>query len=215
MPKDQDRPVGPLTRIVWAGIGWAAPAVVAWIFAYGSLLPAGHAALPDGAVAADLHGWQRSWSVAMDNGVDLPGYKHYVAPDGHRPDLMVCYLGIDERPSALVNGVALRVGADELPALDERERNYERRDVTGRLSVRLDGRVWAYVGRRAGRDRARRGRRGRRLAIAGSYLERVLAGFDALRQRRRFELLTEPAGVPVANLSLVRHAPLAVPRSVR
>ena len=186
-----------------------------WLFAYGSLLPAGHAVLPEGAVATDLHGWRRSWSVAMDNSVDLPGYKHYVAPDGHRPDLMVCYLDIDERPEAVVNGVALEVGADELPALDARERNYQRRDVSGQLSVRLDGRVWAYVGRRAGRARAERGRREQRLAIASSYLERVLAGFDALRQRRRFEALTEPAGVPVADLSLVPHAPVAVPRSVR
>jgi cation transport regulator ChaC len=188
---------------------------VDWVFAYGSLLPAGHLALPEGAVAADLIGWQRSWSVAMDNSVDLPDYKHYVAPDGHRPDLMVCYLDIDERPEALVNGVALKVGADELPALDARERNYRRRDVTGELSVHLDGRVWAYVGRRAGRARAWRGRRERRLAIASSYLEHVVAGFDALRQRRRFELLTEAAGVPVADLSVVRHAPVAVPRSVR
>ena len=51
----------------------------------------------------------------------------------------------------MVNGVALKVGPDELPALDERERNYERREVTGQLSVSLGGRVWAYVGRRAGR----------------------------------------------------------------
>jgi cation transport regulator ChaC len=188
---------------------------VDWVFAYGSLLPAGRAVLPGGAVAADLHGWRRSWSVAMDNSVDLPDYKHYVAPDGQRPDLMVCYLDIDERPDAVVNGVALKVGADELPALDARERNYERRDVAGQLSVSLGGRVWAYVGRRAGRARARRGRRVRRLAIASSYHERVMAGFDVLRQRRRFERLTEPADVPVAELSLVHHAPLAVPRSVR
>jgi hypothetical protein len=71
------------------------------VFAYGSLLPAGHAVLPEGAVAADLHGWRRSWSVAMDNSVDLPDYKHYVAPDGARPDLMVCYLDIDEHADAL------------------------------------------------------------------------------------------------------------------
>jgi hypothetical protein len=81
--------------------------------------------------------------------------------------------------------------------------------------VRLDGRVWAYVGRRAGRARAQRGLRERRLAIASSDLQRVQAGFDALRQRRRLHLLTKPAGVPVADLSLVRHAPVAVPRSVR
>jgi hypothetical protein len=128
---------------------------------------------------------------------------------------MVCYLDIGRRAEAVVNGVALEVGPDELPALDERERNYERREVTEQLSVSLGGRVWAYVGQRAGRARARRGRRERRLAIASSYRERVLAGFDVLRQRRRFERLTEPAGVPIADLSLVRHAPLAVPRSVR
>ena len=186
-----------------------------WVFAYGSLLPAGHAVLPEGTVAVDLHGWRRSWSVAMDNSVDLPDYKHYLAPDGDRPDLMVCYLDIDEHPDAVVNGVALRVGADELPALDARERNYDRRDVAGQFNVTLGGRVWAYVGRRAARARARRGRRERRLAIASSYQERVLAGFEALRQRRRFELLTEPAVVPVADLSLVRDAPVAVPRSVR
>lgn len=186
-----------------------------WVFAYGSLLPAGHAALPEGAVAADLHGWRRSWSVAMDNSVDLPDYKHYVAPDGRRPDLMVCYLDIDERPDAVVNGVAFKVAADELPALDARERNYERRDVAGQFNVTLGGRVWAYVGRRAARARARRGRRERRLAIASSYQERVMAGFDVLRQRRRFDLLTAPASAPVADLSLVRNAPVAVPRSVR
>jgi cation transport regulator ChaC len=188
---------------------------VDWVFAYGSLLPAGHVVLPEGAVAADLVGWRRSWSVAMDNGVDLPGYKHYEAPGGVRPDVMVCYLGVDEHPGAVVNGVALQVGADELPALDERERNYERREVTGQLSARLGGRVWTYVGRRAGRSRARRGHRERRLAVASSYLERVLAGFDLLRQRRRFEMLTEPPSAPIADLAVVHHAPPAVPRSAR
>ena len=125
--------------------------MVDWLFAYGSLLPAGGGALPDGAVPANLVGWRRSWAVAMDNSVDLPGYKHYVTPDGRRPAVMVCYLDIAEHPGGVVNGVALAVGGDELPALDDRERNYERRDVTGQLDVALDGRVWAYTGTRAGR----------------------------------------------------------------
>jgi cation transport regulator ChaC len=188
---------------------------VDWLFAYGSLLPAGRDRLPDGALAANLVGWRRSWSVAMDNSVDLPGYKHYVAPDGERPALMVCYLDISERPGAVVNGVVLAVGADELPALDARERNYERREVTGQLDVAPGGRVWAYSGLRAGRARAARGRREARLAVASSYHERVMAGFESLDERQRFEALTEPADAPVAELAVVHQAPVAVPRSVR
>ena len=186
-----------------------------WLFAYGSLLPAGASALPDGAVPANLVGWRRSWAVAMDNSVDLPGYKHYVTADGRRPAVMVCYLDIAEHPGGVVNGLAMPVGVDELPALDARERNYERRDVSGELDVALDGRVWAYAGTRAGRIRAGRGRRERRLAVAGDYHERVMAGFELLDERGRFEALTEPAGVPVAELAVVHRAPVAEPRSAR
>ena len=165
-----------------------------WLFAYGSLLPARHAALPDGAVAAHLLGWRRSWSVAMDNSVDLPGYRHSWPRTAPAPTSMVCYLDIAERGGAAVDGVALRVGADELPALDERERDFERCEVAGRLDVQLGGRVWAYVGRRGGRARARRGRRERRMAWRAATCQRVVAGFGLLRQRRRFEALTEPRG---------------------
>jgi hypothetical protein len=35
------------------------------------------------------------------------------------------------------------------------------------------------------------------------------------KQRRRFEAFPEPADLPVAELSPVRHAPVTVPRSVR
>ena len=52
---------------------------MSWLFGYGSLLPAGESR------PCDLTGWQRSWGVAMDNSVDLPGYKHFVTPDGERP----------------------------------------------------------------------------------------------------------------------------------
>ena len=70
---------------------------------------------------------------------------------------MVCYLDIAERSGAVVNGVTLAVGSDELPALEDRERNYERYEVAGSSTSALGGRVWAYSGRRAGRARAERG----------------------------------------------------------
>jgi cation transport regulator ChaC len=52
---------------------WQHPPIVPWVFGYGSLLPAGVAALPAGAVPCRLRGWRRTWGVAMDNARDLPG----------------------------------------------------------------------------------------------------------------------------------------------
>jgi hypothetical protein len=55
-----------------------------------------------------------------------------------------------------VNGVCLPVGDAELAALDARERNYERVDVTATVAE-APGRVWAYAGSTtAARSRRRR-----------------------------------------------------------
>jgi hypothetical protein len=179
---------------------------VSWLFAYGSLLPARDAR------PCELSGWRRSWDVAMDNSVDLPGYKHFVTPDGDRPAVMVAFLSIAPDAGATVNGVAIPVGADELPGLDDRERNYVRVDVTDHVDAGLDGRVWAYTGLDAARERLARGLREGRAAIASSYYERVLAGFDALGLRERFERLTAPMPAPIVDLDIVLHAPRAEPR---
>lgn len=184
-----------------------------WLFAYGSLLPAGATTLPVAARPCRLSGWQRSWGVAMDNSVDLPGYKHFVAPDGERPALLVAFLDIAPAAGASVNGVALPVSEAELPGLDERERNYGRVDVTEHIDAGLRGRVWAYVGLDAARERLARGRREGRLAIASSYRARVLAGFDLLGQSDAFARLTTPMPAPVVDLEVVLAAPRADPRS--
>jgi hypothetical protein len=186
---------------------------VDWVFAYGSLLPAGSTALPPEARPCSLAGWQRSWGVAMDNGVDLPGYKHFVTPAGERPELMVAFLSIAPRAGATVNGVALPVAADELPGLDDRERNYRRVEVGEHVDAALSGRVWTYAALDAACERLARGRREGRLAIASSYHERVLAGFDALGERERFDRLTAPMPAPVIALEVVLAAPRAEPRS--
>jgi hypothetical protein len=184
-----------------------------WVFAYGSLLPAGATALPPDARPCHLTGWQRSWGVAMDNSVDLAGYKHFVAPDGERPALMVAFLDIAPDPDASVNGAALPVSEDELPGLGARERNYARVDVTEQIDADLPGRIWAYVGTGAARERLALGRRDGRLAIASSYYERVLAGFDLLGGRERFLRSTAPMPAAVVELEAVLAGPRAVPRS--
>jgi cation transport regulator ChaC len=184
-----------------------------WVFGYASLLPAGTAALPPGAVACQLRGWRRSWGVAMDNSRDLPGYKHYLTPQGERPDVMVAFLDIAPQVGGVVNGAAIPIADDELPGLDRRERNYRRVEVGDELDTDLDGPVWAYAGLPASRARAVRAQREGRLVVARGYRERVAEAFAALGERETFARLTAPAPVPVADLVLVRHAPVAEPRA--
>jgi gamma-glutamylcyclotransferase (GGCT)/AIG2-like uncharacterized protein YtfP len=157
-----------------------------FVFGYGSL-----AALPDAVAASrrpapegfvcDLRGHRRQWGVAMDNRRDLPGYKHYTDGRGERPPVFVCFLDVigDAPPSATVNGLCVPVDSARLAALDDRERNYERHDVSALVDAG-GARVWTYVGRRDARLRMRWAVGARRAVIDGGYLDAVAAGFQAL-----------------------------------
>jgi hypothetical protein len=175
------------------------------VFGYASLV---HRAAAAG--LATLRGHRRVWGVAMDNRVAVPGYKVYESPDGRRPAVAVAFLDVAPAPGARITGTLLAVGADELRALDERERQYRRIEVTAAIDAaalpRADARVWTYVGRREGRERVRRGRQGdAAVVIQRAYLERVRGAFRALgpAQARHFAASTEPPPFPVRELSRV------------
>jgi gamma-glutamylcyclotransferase (GGCT)/AIG2-like uncharacterized protein YtfP len=139
-----------------------------YVFAYGSLLglePAGPCVLRDHA---------RGWDVAMDNRDTIPGYKFYVDPDtGERPQVYVAFLAIRPEPGVMVAGELLPADAELLAALDRRERNYDRCDVSDLVDV--DARVWAYVGSAAGRARCAAGRAAGTAVISAEYLATVPA----------------------------------------
>ena len=146
-----------------------------FVFAYGSL-----AADLRGSHPARLHGRRRGWGVAMDNRVDVPGYKHYrLRSDGSRPPVFVAFLDLFDDPAACTHGLCLPVDEAQLPVIDHRERNYERVDVTSAVPG-APGTVWTYRGTVAGRERLRRGRQLGRLVGDRAYLETVRAGFAAL-----------------------------------
>ena len=137
-----------------------APALV---FGYGSLL-AGAAGTP-----CRLPGHRRRFGVAMDNRRTIPGYKYYLdAATGERPAVFVSFLDIVEDPGSAVEGLAFGVDAATLAALDDRERNYRR--------VAVDGRLWAYTGLPEARERYARAAADGRAVIARAYLEGVSAG---------------------------------------
>ena len=161
------------------------------VFAYGSLAARG-------GVAAELVGHARTWGVAMDNAVDLPAYKHYLLPDGSRPRVCVAFLDIAPAAGQAVPGVCVAVTPAELEALDLRERNYERVDVTAAVQGGAGGRVWAYRGREASRARLEAAAAQGRAVIARSYLEIVEAALD---------VEVGPGGLPVVDL-LRKDAPI-------
>jgi hypothetical protein len=157
-----------------------------FVFAYGSLvsppgLTPGRGWSAHGFVA-DLLGFRRAWGVAMDNRRDLPGYKYYTDPRGRRPEVFVTFLDVraSSQPGAAVNGMCLPVDAARLVALDRRERNYERIDVSDRVPGADGVRVWTYVGSAAGRERLRTGVAAGTAVIDANYLTGVRDGFMRL-----------------------------------
>jgi cation transport regulator ChaC len=175
-----------------------------FVFGYGSLVAG------VGGVPCRLRGYRRAWDVAMDNGVDLPGYKHYVDPvTGARPEVMVTFLSIAVCAGGCVGGVAFPVDGVGLAALDARERNYRRCDVRRLVSAAgggLDGAaaVWAYVGSDAARGRYADGADAGRAVISRDYHDRVLAGFAALGPGAVEEFRRTTAGPDVPVVPLLR-----------
>jgi hypothetical protein len=176
------------------------------VFAYGSLLRRGPGVDLESAIACRLHGFRRAWNVAMDNALTVPGYKHYVDPrTGERPPVHVTFLNLRPHAGEHVNGVVYPVDHADLPALDRRERNYERHDVTGLLGRDLGARVWAYLGRHDARRRFEAARRDGRAVVSRPYRDGVRAGFADVdpAMLAEFDRTTDAPGVPVRALRRV------------
>jgi cation transport regulator ChaC len=179
-----------------------------YIFGYGSLL--GDRVNGDAPNAepmlCHLLGYRRGWNIAMDNRQTLPGYKYYIdLHDGSRPPVFVAFLNLVSHEGQAVNGIVFPVDAQELDALDERERNYERHEVTQYVTEGVGGRVWTYVGTADAEERFREGMRRGQVVVSREYMEGVLADFraagdDALQE---FEASTDAPGCPVVDLERV------------
>jgi gamma-glutamylcyclotransferase (GGCT)/AIG2-like uncharacterized protein YtfP len=146
------------------------------VFGYGSLAIEGR---PEGLALLPRH--RRVWGVATDNARAVPGYKMYLRrSDGSRPGVYVAFVDYVPDEGSSVRGIVRAVTASQLEALDRRERNYDRVEVTGLLEGDFTGRVWAFRGSAAGRERLRAGREQGRAVISRDYLEKVQAGLGAI-----------------------------------
>jgi cation transport regulator ChaC len=179
-----------------------------FVFGYGSLVTS-DPGLPtrafhqDGFVA-DLWDFRRCWGVAMNNRVTVPGYKYYLDERGDRPDVSVAFLDIRPARGEAVNGLCLPVSEDQLARLDQRERNYIRRDVTAFCDLPAgDLRVWTYLGSAAGRRRFTIARSAGRAAIDRAYLDAAISAFKRLGRAEYAACAPSlhPGGLPVVALS--------------
>lgn len=173
-----------------------------FVFGYGSLaVGAQRTARPQRWV--HLTGMRREWNVAMDNSLTIPGYKYYVeAATGARPSVFVAFLNLVEDPKGSVNGALIALGPGELDGLDQRERNYQRVDVTRRLAAPAPGRVWAYLGRDEARARFEQALGAGRAVVAQAYHAGVRAGFEEAGRAalEAFERSTAAPRCPVVDL---------------
>jgi hypothetical protein len=173
------------------------------VFGYGSLSSYGLAAEQAPARMCRLHEHRRTWNVAMDNSVDLPGYKHYLNDDGAtRPAVFVTFLNVVGAAGTVVNGVLLPVDEEQLRALDRRERNYERVEVGEQLDEPVEGAVWCYFGSAPARERFERGLARGTAIVDRRYRDAVREGFarlgaDALAE---FSASTDAPGCAVVPL---------------
>jgi hypothetical protein len=173
-----------------------------YVFGYASLV-----ALEDAdALPGRLRGFRRRWGVAMNNWEGGEGVKHWFdRATGERPRIRVAYLDIYEQAGSAVNGLALPVDAERLVALDRREINYERIEVTDAFEPEVSGSVFTYIGLAAARERCRQGAAEGDAFVAGDYVAGVRRAFEQLGSRAlaEFDHTTDPLPFPERNLRMI------------
>ena len=151
---------------------------------------------------ADLAGFGRRWNYGS---MHLRGSWSHAGVDV--VDGLVVSLGLAAADTESCNGVIVRVDADELAALDWRERDYERTEVSDRIRVLDDetvsGPIVTYVPRPSAVERYERGRDEGRAAVRRSYWDLVHEAFAMLGGDHVARLSATPQpDVPVVDITL-------------
>jgi len=179
------------------------------VFGYASLV-----ALPEStAVPGRLRGFRRRWGAAMNNWEGGDAVKRFIDPEtGERPRIRVAYLDIYEDAGCAVNGLALPVDRERLDALDAREVNYERVELTAAFEPAgaagpLPGssRVFAYLGLPEARERCRLGAERGDVFVSRDYAAGVRRAFAGLAPGAlaEFDRTTDSLPFPERNLRVV------------
>ena len=176
-----------------------------FVFGYGSLLSWERSPAQLRMVPGHLSGFRRAWNIAMDNMVDLPGYKYYRDPTGNRRPVFVTFLNLVPAARQAVNGIVFEVTAQDLRELDTRERNYERIDVTDQAAGAPAGTVWTYVGTADSQRRYERGIAAGRAVVSREYYHAVVRDFASLGAEAvaEYTATTDPPACPIRELEQI------------
>lgn len=180
----------------------------AWVFGYGSLVSPASLARTIGrtvdpthdVLVAHLDGFGRRWNYGS---IHLRGDWRHGDVEVRRG--VVVSLGLEVADAETCNGVIVRVTAEELAALDWRERDYERTDVTDRIAVEgvASGPIVTYVPRPSAVERYEAARDAGRAGIRRSYWELVREAFTGLGEHHLGHYEQTPApDVPVVDITL-------------
>ena len=176
------------------------------MFGYGSLVSPvsfGHTlgrALTPGVdfFEAEVSDYGRRWNYGVMSRVGRSD-----EPDGSIREWTVVALGVVPASGESVNGVVGWVTDDELVALDRREQNYDRVDITDMARVhgehRASGPMVTYVPREAPQRWYQAARDRGDAAIEQRYWDLVDGAFTALGddRRERYLATTPPPDIPV------------------
>jgi hypothetical protein len=197
----------------------------AYVFGYASLVALPRSlAIEDeehGPVLGRLRGYRRFWGAAMNNWEGGEGAKHWLDREsGERPRIRVAYLDVEPCDGRAVNGVAIPVDLERLAALDEREINYARVEVTGAFEpcepprdagssaaapLPIPGRVFTYVGLDAARERCRQGVADGNAFVSRDYFAAARRAFERLGPDAlaEFERTSDPLPFPERDLRMI------------
>ena len=163
-----------------------------WIFGFGSIVnieslerTLGRKIVDADYEFTELQNYRREWNVAMNNNHSISGYKRYFhrfhegeANSGGVVDGYIAFLGLRQCEKSNVNGIIFKVEEDELLALDQREKNYRRVDVSNYVNnLRADRVLYCYMPSEEGLQRYIEGEKMNKLFISVGYERSVEDAF--------------------------------------
>ena len=181
------------------------------IFGYGSLVHVEHLQRYLGRdlvhsndfMFCQLKNFCRCWTAAMDNRINVPGYKYYVEKHtGHRPDGVVTFLNIRPCKGKNITGIIFNVSKEELIRLDQREQNYRKIDVTAMIDAPVSEKVYAYIGLNESERRYHEGLRRQNAMISQEYYDLVYGAYASLGKDALVDYVdtTEQPQIPIVHL---------------